>query len=144
VETWSARKWLARIIISWGILATFTGFIQNSMHFYVVRFMLGLAEAGFFPGIIVYLSHWFRYRDRAKAVAMFMTAIPISYIFGAPISGLILGINWFSLSGRLWVFVRGNTSGYPWIATLIYLTDKPSQAKWLKQDESVDRPRAGT
>jgi len=136
VETWSARKWLARIIISWGILATFTGFIQNSMHFYVVRFLLGLAEAGFFPGIIVYLSHWFRYRDRAKAVAMFMTAIPISYIFGAPMSGLILGINWLGLSGWRWVFIlEGIPAVVLGIITLLYLTDKPTQAKWLKQDE---------
>jgi len=136
VETWSARKWLARIIISWGLLATLTGFIQSSMHFYVARFLLGLAEAGFFPGIIVYLSHWFRYRDRAKAVAMFMTAIPISYIFGAPISGLILGVHWFGMSGWRWVFIlEGVPAVLLGIMTLLYLTDRPTQAKWLEQDE---------
>ena len=90
VEKWSARKWLARIIISWGIIAVLMGFIQNATQFYIARFLLGVAEAGFFPGIIVYLSHWFRYQDRAKAVAMFMTALPIANIFGSPVSGLIL------------------------------------------------------
>ena len=129
VETWSARKWLARIIISWGILAGLTGLIQTPGQFYIARFLLGLAEAGFFPGIIVYLSHWFRYRDRAKAVAMFMTAIPISYIFGAPISAVILGVNWFGMSGWRWVFILEALPALVLGAnTLFYLTDKPRPA----------------
>lgn len=136
VETWSARKWLARIIISWGILAVLTGFIQTDTQFYIVRFLLGAAEAGFFPGVIIYLSHWFRYQDRAKAVAMFMAAIPVSNIFGAPISGLILGINWFGIEGWRWVFIL---EGFPavilGIATIFYLTDRPKDAKWLTEDE---------
>lgn len=137
VEKWSARKWLARIIISWGILATLTGFIQTSTHFYIARFLLGLGEAGFFPGVIVYLSHWFRYRDRAKAVAMFMTAIPISYIFGAPVSGLILGVNWLGLAGWRWVFIlEGLPAVLLGVVTLFYLTDRPRQAKWLTSEES--------
>lgn len=136
VEKWSARKWLARIIISWGILATLTGFIQTSTHFYIARFLLGLGEAGFFPGVIVYLSHWFRYRDRAKAVAMFMTAIPISYIFGAPVSGLILGVNWLGLAGWRWVFIlEGLPAVILGVVTLFYLTDKPREAKWLSKEE---------
>jgi ACS family tartrate transporter-like MFS transporter len=136
VENWSARKWLARIIISWGILAVLTGFIQNTTHFYVIRFLLGLAEAGFFPGIIVYLSHWFRYQDRAKAVAMFMTALPFANIFGSPISGFILGINWFGLSGWRWVFIlEGIPAVILGIVTIYYLTDKPSQADWLEEEE---------
>lgn len=136
VETWSARKWLARIIISWGIIATLMGFIENSTHFYIARFLLGAAEAGFFPGVIVYLSHWFRYQDRAKAVAMFMAAIPVSNIFGAPISGLILGINWFGLAGWRWVFIlEGIPAVILGIATIFYLTDKPKDAKWLAEDE---------
>src|SRR5688572_354639 len=105
VERWSARKWLARIIVSWGILATMMGFIQDATQFYIVRFLLGLAEAGFFPGVIVYLSHWFPYRHRAKTVAMFMAAIPVANIVGAPISGLILGINWLDVAGWRWVFI---------------------------------------
>lgn len=136
VETWSARKWLARIIISWGIIATLMGFIQNSTHFYVARFLLGAAEAGFFPGVIVYLSHWFRYQDRAKAVAMFMAAIPVSNIFGGPLSGWILGVNWLGLAGWRWVFIL---EGFPavilGIITIFYLTDRPKDAKWLAEDE---------
>ena len=138
VETWSARKWLARIIISWGILAVLMGFIQNSTHFYIARFLLGAAEAGFFPGVIVYLSHWFRAQDRAKAVAMFMAAIPVSNIFGAPLSGLILGAKWFGLAGWRWVFIL---EGFPavilGIATIFYLTDRPKDAKWLAEDEKA-------
>ena len=136
VENWSARKWLARIIISWGILATLTGFIQTETHFHIVRFLLGLAEAGFFPGIIVYLSHWFRYRDRAKAVAMFMVALPISNIIGSPLSGWILGVNWLGLAGWRWVFIiEGLPAVIFGIATIFYLTDRPEQATWLAEDE---------
>lgn len=136
VENWSARKWLARIIFSWGIMAILMGFIQNTTHFYVARFLLGVAEAGFFPGIIVYLSHWFRYQDRAKAVAMFMTALPFAIIFGSPISGLILGINWLGLEGWRWVFIlEGIPALVLGVVTLYYLTDRPQQAKWLTEEE---------
>jgi len=136
VEKWSARKWLARIIISWGILATLTGFIETSTQFYIVRFLLGLGEAGFFPGVIVYLSHWFRYQDRAKAVAMFMTAIPISYIIGAPVSGLILGVDWLDMAGWRWVFIlEGIPAVILGVVTLFYLTDRPRQARWLETEE---------
>jgi len=136
VEKWSARKLLARIMISWGILATVMGFIQTSTHFYIARFLLGMAEAGFFPGVIVYLSHWFRYRDRAKAVAMFMSAIPLSNIFGAPVSGLILGVNWLGLAGWRWVFIlEGIPAVIFGVVTIFYLTDKPREAKWLAEDE---------
>lgn len=136
VETWSARKWLARIIISWGIIAVLMGFIQNSTHFYIARFLLGAAEAGFFPGVIVYLSHWFRYQDRAKAVAMFMAAIPVSNIFGGPLSGLILGVNWFGFAGWRWVFIlEGIPAVILGIVTIFYLTNRPEDAKWLAEDE---------
>jgi len=136
VETWSARLWLARIIISWGLLAALTGFIQSPTQFYVARFVLGLAEAGFFPGVIVYLSHWFRPRDRAKAVAMFMAAIPLSNIFGAPVSGLILGVNWLGLAGWRWVFILEGVPALVFgVATVFYLTDRPRDAKWLPEEE---------
>src|ERR1700687_342650 len=85
VEHWSARKWIARIMVTWGLLAIGMGFINQPMQFHIVRSFLGPAEAGFFPGIVVYLSHWFRYADRAKAMALFMAAIPISNIIGSPI-----------------------------------------------------------
>src|SRR3954466_1890065 len=90
VEVWSARKWISRIMISWGLLASLTGLITNAQQLYWSRFFLGMAEAGFFPGIIVYLTHWYRSEDRAKAIAMFMVAIPISQIVGAPVSGLLM------------------------------------------------------
>lgn len=136
VENWSARKWLARIIISWGFLAVLMGFIQTTTHFYIIRFLLGLAEAGFFPGIIVYLSHWFRYQDRAKAVAMFMTALPFANIFGSPLSGLILGVNWLGLAGWRWVFIiEGIPAVIFGIVTIFYLTDKPKDAVWLDESE---------
>lgn len=136
VEKWSARKWLARIIISWGILAVLMGFIENVTQFYIARFLLGAAEAGFFPGIIVYLSHWFRYQDRAKAVAMFMAALPIANIFGSPISGLILAIDWFGIAGWRWVFIlEGIPAIILGVVTIFYLTDRPRDATWLSEAE---------
>jgi D-galactonate transporter len=136
VENWSARLWLARIIISWGLLAVLTGFIQNSTQFYIARFVLGAAEAGFFPGVIVYLSHWFRTQDRAKAVAMFMAAIPVSNIFGAPVSGLILGVHWLGLAGWRWVFIlEGLPALIFGVVTIFYLTDWPRDAGWLTTEE---------
>ena len=82
-ELWSARKFITLSLVLWGALAALWGFIDTAHQFYWVRFFLGIAQAGFFPGIIVYLTHWFRYEDRAKAVAMFMMAIPTSNMVGA-------------------------------------------------------------
>jgi ACS family tartrate transporter-like MFS transporter len=136
VERWSARLWISRIMISWGLIAVLTGFIQNKTHFYCVRFFLGLGEAGFFPGIIVYLSHWFRAEDRAKAVALFVTAIPASGIFGAPLSGLILDHNWVGLAGWRWVFIlEGIPAIILGVIVLFHLTDRPDKARWLADDE---------
>ena len=136
VERWSARKWIARIMLSWGILAVLMAFVKTAGQFYAARFLLGAAEAGFFPGLIVYLSHWFRYEDRAKAVAWFMAAIPISNLVGSPISGLLLGVNWLGQPGWRWLFI---VEGVPAIilgfVTLWYLTDWPREAKWLPDDE---------
>ena len=136
VERWSARKLLALTLITWGALTGLTGFVHTPHQLYGARFLLGAAEAGFFPGVIVYLSHWFRYQDRAKAVAMFMAAIPVSNIFGGPLSGWILGVNWLGLAGWRWVFI---IEGFPavilGIITIFYLTDRPKDAKWLAEDE---------
>ncbi|HTE40940.1 MAG TPA: MFS transporter, partial [Steroidobacteraceae bacterium] len=104
VETWSARKWIARIMISWGVIAVAMGFIHTETQFYWLRFLLGAAEAGFFPGLLVYVSHWFRQEDRAKAVALFMAAVPLSSIIGAPISGLLLEVNWLGHAGWRWLY----------------------------------------
>src|SRR5437867_4870031 len=136
VEKWSARGWIARIMISWGIVAILMGFIQSKTQFYTARFVLGAAEAGFFPGIIVYLSHWFCYEDRAKAVALFMAAIPISLIIGSPVSGFLLGVRWFGMPGWRWLFIiEGVPAIFFGVLTLFYLSDRPSQAKWLLLDE---------
>jgi D-galactonate transporter len=136
VEVWSAKGWIARIMISWGILAVLTGFIQTKTHFYIIRVLLGAAEAGFFPGVIIYLSHWFRTQDRAKAVAFLMAAVSTSNIIGSPMSGLLLRLNWLGLEGWRWMFI---IEGIPAIVfgviTLFYLTDRPHQAKWLPEDE---------
>jgi ACS family tartrate transporter-like MFS transporter len=136
VERWSARKWIARIMISWGILAIMTAFVRTAPQFYWVRFLLGTAEAGFFPGLIVYLSHWFRYEDRAKAVALFMAGIPVSNLIGSPISGLLLGVHWMNQPGWRWLFiVEGVPAIVLGIITAFYLTDWPREAKWLPDDE---------
>ena len=137
VEVWSARLWISRIMITWGILAIVMGFIQNKTHFYWVRFLLGAAEAGFFPGIIVYLTHWFRYEDRAKAVALFMAAIPVSNILGSPISGVILDyVHWAGLAGWQWVFIlEGIPAVILGVVTIFYLTDWPREAAWLLPEE---------
>src|SRR5215471_3482718 len=93
-----ARVWIARILLSWGLIATLTGFVQNVQQLYVMRFLLGLAEAGYFPGIVLYLTYWFRQRDMAQTAALFIAALPVTSIVGAPISGLILDhIHWFAL-----------------------------------------------
>jgi len=136
VEKWSARGWIARIMITWGIVAILMGFLHTKNQFYVLRFLLGAAEAGFFPGIIVYFSHWFRYEDRAKAVALFMAAIPIANIIGSPLSGLLLGVNWFGMAGWRWMFIiEGVPAIIFGVVTIFYLTDRPEQAKWLPDDE---------
>ncbi len=136
VEKWSARRWIARIMISWGIVAILMGFVQTKNQFYVLRFLLGLAEAGFFPGVIVYLSHWFRSEDRAKTIGMFLAALPVSNIIGSPLSGLLLNVNWLGLHGWRWLFI---VEGIPAIVfgviTIFYLTDWPHQADWLPADE---------
>jgi MFS transporter, ACS family, tartrate transporter len=138
VERWSARGWIARIMITWGIVAILLGIIQTKNQFYVLRFLLGAAEAGFFPGIIVYLSHWFRYADRAKALAVFVAAQPISLFIGSPVSGLLLRVNWLGVPGWRWLFIiEGIPAVLFGVATIFYLTDWPHQARWLPQDERV-------
>ena len=136
VEKWSARGWIARILITWGIATVLVGFVRTAGEFYAARFFLGVAEAGFFPGIIVYLTHWFRAEDRAKATALFMSAIPVSNVLGAPVSGLILGVHWMNLPGWRWIFIL---QGIPAVLfgaiTIFYLTDRPEQARWLPDDE---------
>ena len=136
VERWSARRWIARIMISWGMVTVLMAFIHTAREFYLVRFFLGAAEAGFLPGVIVYLTHWFRYEDRGKAVAFFYAANPLSYVIGSPIAGLLLGLSWLGLRGWRWLFIlEGIPAIVMGVITLFYLTDWPAQARWLPADE---------
>ena len=131
-----ARLWIARILITWGIFAGLTAFVSTPMQFYVIRFLLGVAEASFFPGIIYYLSTWNRSKDQAKAVAFFMMALPVCNMLGAPISTYLLGITWLGWHGWHWLFILEAVPAIilgfltPW-----YLTNKPQDAKWLKDEE---------
>jgi len=135
-ERWSARRWIARIMISWGMITVLMAFIHTAREFYFVRFLVGAAEAGFFPALIVYVSHWFRYQDRAKAIAVFYAANPLSYVIGSPLAGLLLGITWLGLRGWRWLFIL---EGIPpvvfGVITVFYLTDWPRGASWLRADE---------
>jgi ACS family tartrate transporter-like MFS transporter len=101
VERWSARRVISATMIAWGSLTALTALVHTPGQLYLARFVLGIAEAGFFPGVIVYLSHWFMQRDRAKATSNFMAAIPMSFILGSPIAGWILGHKWFAVEGWL-------------------------------------------
>jgi len=137
VERWSARRLLALTLITWGALTVLTGFVRSPLELYGARFLLGAAEAGFFPGVIVYLTHWFIYRDRAKAVALFMSAIPFGFILGGPIAGAILGMHWLGIPGWRWLFLfEGIPAIILGIATLFFLPDRPSEARWLRAEES--------
>ena len=136
VERWSARWLLSLTLISWGALTTLTGFVRTPHELYGARFLLGAAEAGFFPGVIVYLSHWFIYEDRAKAVARFMAAIPIGFMLGGPIAGSILKVRWFGITGWRWLFLL---EGLPAVLlgtiALFVLPDRPKEARWLLPNE---------
>lgn len=158
VERWSARKWICRIMVTWGLMAGLTAAVHTPTQFYIVRFLLGLAEAGFFPGIIVYLTHWFPARDRARALATFLIATPMAQIVSPKISYELLKIGGdadhpaiLGMAGWQWVYVFW---AIPAVAlgfvVLLCLTDKPRQARWLSAEESealeaeLERERAET
>jgi ACS family tartrate transporter-like MFS transporter len=136
VERWSARKWIARIMISWGFVTILTGFVQTATQFYAARFFLGAAESSFFPGMIVYLTHWFCARDRSRAIACLYAANPAAALIGSPVAGWLLGVHWQSLTGWRWLFIlEGIPATFVGIITYFYMTDRPAQAGWLPQDE---------
>jgi MFS transporter, ACS family, tartrate transporter len=135
-ERLSVRRWIARVMVVWGILTMVMAFVHTAHEFYAVRFLVGVAEAGFFPAVVVYLTHWFRNADRAKALAGFYAAMPLSFVVGSPLAGLLLKISWLGVHGWRWLFVL---EGIPAIAmgivALFYLTDWPREADWLNADE---------
>jgi ACS family tartrate transporter-like MFS transporter len=137
VERWSARKWISRILLTWGLVAILTAFVQNEWQFYLARFLIGLAEAGFFPGIVLYLTHWFRQQEQARAVALFMTALAVANILGAPLSGVLLDyVHWFGLAGWQWVFIiEGLPALIFGLLNPFFMVDQPEQANWLTAEE---------
>jgi MFS family permease len=133
-----ARRWLARIMVSWGIIATCMMFIRSETSFYIVRFLLGAAEAGFFPGIIFYLTMWFPGTYRGRVTGLFMACIPLSSAIGSPISTSMLYLDGIlGLKGWQWLFLlQGLPSVLMGLITFFYLTDRPHQAQsWLAADE---------
>jgi MFS transporter, ACS family, tartrate transporter len=138
LHRFGARKWIARIMITWGLISACTMFVKGPFSFYLVRFLLGMAEAGFFPGMILYLSYWFPARERARAVGFFMSAIAISYAIGAPISGGIMSAfdGVAGLKDWQWLFViEAIPALLAGVFVLFFLDDGPEHAKWLPEDE---------
>jgi ACS family tartrate transporter-like MFS transporter len=137
LHRFGARRWIARILISWGIVAVCTAFAQSVTHLYILRFLLGAAEAGFFPGVALYLTFWFPRRQRARAMATFLLAQIVCNTLGAPLSGILLDhATWFGLSGWRWMIIL---EGIPAIilgfAAYFLLKDGPAAAPWLSRDQ---------
>ena len=130
---------MAGTMLVWGCVASATGLIHTAPQFYFMRVLLGVTEAGFFPGMITYLGHWYRAADRAKAVAMFMIAIPASQVLASPLSAMLMRVHWLGLGGWRWLLLlEGAPAIGCGIASWIYLTDRPSQAHWLEPQERDD------
>jgi len=136
VERWSARKMICLTMVAWGAMTGLTALVHTPNQLYLARFLLGAAEAGFFPGVVVYLSRWFLREDRAKATSNFMSAIPVSLVVGSPIAGWILGHSWSGMPGWRWLFVL---EGLPAVilgtVAYFFLTDSPGEAQWLKIEQ---------
>jgi MFS transporter, ACS family, tartrate transporter len=132
-----ARIWIARVMITWGIVSAAMAFVQGPTSFYVLRFLLGVAEAGFFPGIILYLSYWFPARQRAAVTALFMAAAPLSTVLGSPVSGALMEMDgMLGFKGWQWLFVlEALPAVLLGFVVLAFLTDRPEKAKWLADDE---------
>jgi ACS family tartrate transporter-like MFS transporter len=132
-----ARVWIARILVTWGAVATLTGFVQSANQLYIARFALGLAEAGYFPGVVLYLGYWFRQREKAQAIALILTGIPLASVLGAPISGVILDhVHWFGLSSWRWLLIL---EGLPAVTCAylakLWLPNGPDEARFLTRKE---------
>ena len=135
-QRWSARGMICATMIVSGLLTALTAIVHTPAQLYLARFLLGAAEAGFFPSVIVYLSHWFIQEDRAKATSNFMAAIPVSLVIGSPVAGWILSHNWFAIEGWRWLFfLEGIPAILLGIVAFCFLTDRPGQARWLTADQ---------
>ncbi|HVT89540.1 MAG TPA: MFS transporter [Tepidisphaeraceae bacterium] len=141
-EAWSARKWISRIMVSWGIVAAATAWVKTPTQFYVVRFILGLAEAGFFPGAIIYMTHWFLNRDRTRALGIFMISTPIAQLASPKISSWLLSLGTTARPGPLglvgwqWMYIAwGLPAVILGFVVLFFLTDHPNEAGWLTAEE---------
>ena len=132
-----ARVWIARILVSWGIIAVLTGFVSTVYQLYTARFLLGLAEAGYFPGIVLYLSYWFPQREQAQSIALFMAGIPVASIIGSPVSGFILDrIHWLNLSSWRWLLIlEGAPAVLGGVLCYFLLPNRPKEARFLTDTE---------
>jgi len=132
-----ARLWIARIMVTWGLISMAMALVRSETSFYLLRFLLGVAEAGFFPGIILYLTGWFPRRERARAVALFATATALAGLIGSPLSGALLELDgWWGWRGWHWLFVaEGVPAVLLGLLVLVKLPDRPDQARWLPPDE---------
>jgi MFS transporter, ACS family, tartrate transporter len=139
LEKFGASRWIARIMVTWGIISALMATVSGETSFYVLRFLLGVAEAGFFPGIILYLTYWYPAEYRARFLAAFAIAVPVSTVIGAPISGLLLGLDGvMGLRGWQWLFIlEGIPSVLLGIVTWFYLTDRPEKADWLTGEQKA-------
>ncbi len=137
LQRFGARMWIARIMVSWGIIAVAMALVSGERSFYAMRFLLGVAEAGFFPGIILYLTYWFPAREWARIVSLFMAAVPLATMVGAPISGALLELHGFAgLKGWQWLFIiEGLPAILLGIVAFLFLDDRPEQAQWLLREE---------
>ena len=139
LEKFGASRWIARIMVTWGIISALMALVSGVWSFYSLRFLLGVAEAGFFPGIILYLTYWYPAEYRARFLAAFAIAVPVSTVIGAPISGLLLGLDGtMGLKGWQWLFiVEGVPSVLLGLVTWFYLTDRPEHATWLTPEQKA-------
>jgi MFS family permease len=137
LQKFGARKWIARIMVTWGLVSACTAFVQGQNSLFAMRFLLGAAEAGFFPGVVLYLTYWFPAAYRARIVAIFMVAVPMGSFIGSPISALLLQSDGLlGMRGWHWLFLmEGIPTVVLGIVCLFFLTDRPEQAKWLSESE---------
>ncbi len=131
------RIWIARILITWGFVAMLAGFVHNAHQLYGVRFLLGLAEAGYYPGVVLYLTYWFRQREQAHAIALVLVGVPLASVLGAPVSGLILDhVHWLGVSSWRWLLIlEGAPAVVCGVFTYFLLPTRPAEARFLARDE---------